>query len=100
MEERRWCIVGCHLAPDDNSKIESVVADIKVWPHGTKLLVAVDFNANLLEPEGDQRRENISAVLATEGLEDMLSHFLPRRRSWCRDGRMWSMIREEREVRS
>ena len=38
-------------------------------------------------------------AIATEGLEDMLEHFLPRRRSWCRDGRMWIMIREGREVR-
>ena len=35
-----------------------------------------------------------------EVLEDMLAHFLPRGRPWCRDGRMWSMIREGREVRS
>ena len=97
---RWWCIVGCYLAPDDTSTIDSVVARLKERPMGAELLVAGDFNANLAEPEGDQRGEDIAAAMATEGLEDMLSHFLPRRRSWCRDGRMWSMIREEREVRS
>ena len=35
-----------------------------------------------------------------EGLEDMLDHFLPLRRSWCHDRRMWSMVRAGREVRS
>ena len=41
----------------------------------------------------------ITAALATEGLEDMSAHFLSRRHPWCRDGRMWSMLREGREVR-
>ena len=69
-------------------------------PRGTKLLVAGDFNINLAEPEGDRRGENIAAAMAIEGLEDMSAHFLLGRRSWCRDGRTWSMIQEGREVRS
>ena len=51
-----------------------------------------DFNAKLPDPEGDQRREEIVAALATEFLEDMSVHFLPPQRSWCRYGRRWSMI--------
>ena len=97
--ERRWYIVGCYLAPNDTLTIESVVAALKEHPGGAKLLVAGDLNVNLAEPEGDQRGEDIAASMAKEGLEDMLAHFLPRRRSWCRDGRTWSMIREGREVR-
>ena len=69
-------------------------------PKGAKLLVAGDLNANLADPEGDRRGEHIAAALATEGLDDMLAHFLPRRRPWCWDRRTWSMIREGREVRS
>ena len=42
----------------------------------------------------------IVAAMATEGLEDMSEYFLPRWRSWCRDGRTWRMIWEGREVRS
>ena len=38
--------------------------------------------------------------MATERLEDMLEHFLPRWRSWLRDGRTWIMIQEGRDVRS
>ena len=34
-----------------------------------------------------------------EGLENMLAQFLPRRRPWCRDGRMWIMFQAGREVR-
>ena len=54
----------------------------------------------LSEPEGDRRGEDIVAALSTEGLEDMLVHFLPLRRSWCRDRRTWIVIRMGREVRS
>ena len=98
--ERRWYILGCYLAPDDTLTTESVVAALKKRLRGAKLLVTGDFNANLVEPEGDRRGEDIAEALATEGLEDMSAHFLPRRRPWCRDRRTWSMIREEREVRS
>ena len=63
-------------------------------------MVAGDFNVSLSEPEGDRRGEDIAAAMATEGLEDMSEHFLPRQRSWFRDERTWSMIREGMEVRS
>ena len=86
-EERRWYIVGCYLAPDDTSTIESVVAALKERPRGAKLLVVGYFNVNLAEPEGGRRGEDISAAMATEGLEYMSEHFLPRRCSWCQDGR-------------
>ena len=79
---RRWYIVGCYLAPNETSTIESVIAALKKRPMGDELLVAGDFNANLLEPEGDRRGEYIAAAMATEGLEDMLAHFLLQRRSW------------------
>ena len=97
---RRWYIVGCYLAHDDTSTIESVVAALKELPMGAELMVAGDFNANLAEQEGDRRGEDIAAAMTTEGLEDMSAHFLLRRRSWCRDRRTWSIIRERREVRS
>ena len=91
--EWRWYIVGHHLAPDDTLTIESVVVALKEHPRGAKLLLMGDFNVNLAEPEGDWRGEDIAAAIATEGLEYMSEHFLPRRHSWCRDGRTWSMIR-------
>ena len=96
MGERRWYIVGCYLAPEDTSMIESVLAALEERPRGAELLVAGDFNINLLEPEGDQRGDDIVMEMATEGLKDMPAHFLPRRRSWCQDGRTWSMIWEVR----
>ena len=90
----------CYLAPNGILMIESVVATLKERPRDAKLLVVGDFNVNLADPEGDRRGEDIAAAMATEGLEDMSVHFLPRRCSWCRDGRTWSMIREGRDVRS
>ena len=71
--------MGCYFAPDDSSTIESVVAALKERPRGSKLLVTGYFNANLTDPEGYRRGEDIAAALAKEGLEDMLAHFLPRR---------------------
>ena len=38
--------------------------------------------------------------MATVGLEDMTTHFLPHRKSWVQDGRTWFMLRQGREVRS
>ena len=69
-------------------------------PRGAKLLLTVNFNTKVSEPEGYQRGEEIAATLATEGLDDMSAHFLPCQRSWFWDGMMWSMIWEGREVRS
>ena len=59
-----------------------------------------DLKINLAAPEGDRREEDITATFATEGLEDMAPHLLPRQRRWCRDRRTWGMIRKGREVRS
>ena len=59
-------------------------------------MVAGDFNVNMSETEGEQRREAIVAAMVTEVLKDMSMHFFPFRQSWCRDGRTWSMIREGR----
>ena len=92
--------MGCYLDPDKTRTIESVVDALKERSRGAELLVTGDFNVKLSEPEGDRRREDIAAALATEGLEDMSAQFLPRRRSCFRDGRTWSMIRAGREVRS
>ena len=97
--EMRWYIVVCYLSPDNTSTIESVVTVLKEQPRGTELLVTGDSNAKLSEPEGDRRGEDIVVALATEVLEDMLTHFLPRRRSWCRNRRTWSMTQAGREVR-
>ena len=98
--ERQWYIIGCYLAPNYTLTIESVVAELKQRPQGGKLLVTGDLNVNLADPEGDQEKEEIAAALKTARLEDMLDHFLPQRRPWCRYRRMWSMLRVGKEMRS
>ena len=98
--ERRWYIIGCYIAPDYISMIESVVAALKERPWGSELLVTGDLNEKLDHPEGDRREEEITAALTAAGLEDMSAHFLPRRHPWCRDGRTWIMVKLGREVRS
>ena len=62
--------------------MERVVEAFKERPKGAELLVAGNMNANLAEPEGDRREEDITATLETEGIEDMAANFLPRRRCW------------------
>ena len=91
---RRWYIVGCYLAPNNTSTIERVVEALRESPKGAELLVAGDLNINSAAPEGDRREEDIAATFATEGLEDMAPHFLPRQRRWCRDRRTWGMLRK------
>ena len=98
--ERRWYIVGVYLAPDNTETMERVTKAIRSQPRRAELLVAGDFNADLETPEGDRRAEAIATSLATEGLEDMASHFLPRESRWCRDRRTWGILRKGREVRS
>ena len=46
------------------------------------------------------KAESIATDLATEGLEDMAQHFMPRGRRWCRDRRTWDMRRQGQMVRS
>ena len=59
-------------------------------------MVAGDLKVNLEDPEGDWKEKEIAEALTMEGLEDMLVHFLPRQRPWCRYGRTWRMVRAGR----
>ena len=58
--------MGCYTPPDDALIIEDIVAG--------------DFNADLDDPEEITRTEEITMALATSGLEDMITHLLPRRK--------------------
>ena len=97
---RRWYIVGVYLAPEDTTTMERVSEAIWSKPRGAELLVTGNFNVDLAAPEGGWRAENIATALATEGLEDLERHFLPRENRWCWDRRTWGRIRKGREVRS
>ena len=80
--------------------IESVVAALEERPRSAKLMKAGDLNVKLSDVEGDRREEEIVEALTTEGMGDMLTHFLPLRRPLCWDGRTWIMVQAGREVRS
>ena len=97
---RRWYILGVYFSPEDTTTMERVSEAIRSKPRGAELLVAGDFNIDLAAPEGDRRAEDIATALATEGLEDLARHLLPRETRWCRYRRTWGMIRKGREVRS
>ena len=49
---QRWYIVGYYLAPYDASIIEDVVSALRQRPCGGVMLVAGDFNADMVAPEG------------------------------------------------
>ena len=57
--------------------IEKAVKALRELPKGVELLVVGDLNINFAAPEGDRREEDIATTLVTEGLEDMVAHFLP-----------------------
>ena len=97
---QRWYIVGAYVAPEDEVTMETVVAAIGRKPPGAELMVAGDFNVDIMEPEGNRWAENIATDLATAGLEDMAQHFMPRRRLWNQDRRTWDMRRKGQVVRS
>ena len=59
--------------------IEDIVAAISGRLQGGELLVYGNFNVDLNNPEGTAHAEEISVELAAAGLEDMSTHFLPRR---------------------
>ena len=60
--------MGCYIAPDETSTIESVVSALKERPRGAKLLVPGDFNVKLSDTEDDRKGEDIAAALEKEGL--------------------------------
>ena len=92
--------MGFYLAPNNTSTIERVVKVLRDQPKGEELLMAGGLNINLAYPEGDRREEDIATKIATEGLEDMAPHFLPRQRQWCQYRRTWGLLWKGREVRS
>ena len=78
---QRWYIVGAYVSPKDEVTMETVVAAIERKPPGADLMVAGDFNVDIMEPKGNRRAENIATDLATAGVENMAHHFMPRRRA-------------------
>ena len=51
-------------------------------------------------PDSKKRNKAIAAAMATEVMEDMTEHLLPRKLPWKRDGWAWSIIYHGQEVRS
>ena len=66
--ERRWCIIGCYLAPNNTSTIESAVTALKERSRGSELIVSVDLNINMEDPDVDWREEEIAAALTATGI--------------------------------
>ena len=76
---RRWHVVGHYLTPCDASTLDSVVAVIGQRPRGAKLLIYGDLNTDLELLDGHKCNEAVVVEMNTEGLEDMMEHFLLRK---------------------
>ena len=90
--------MGCYIATRDASTIEGVAASIRDRYYEDKLLVSVNLNANLVDPEGTPQGEAIADELDSVGLIYMRLHFLPRRKPWLQDRCTWNMRRDGQEV--
>ena len=62
--------------------------------------MAGDLNTDLGDMECDMRGTEIAVAITEAGLEDMMAHFLPRKRKWGREWRTWSMVRGGKALRS
>ena len=87
-----WHVVGLYLALNDASTLECVMAAIGQSHRDMEILVAGEFNADMVSPYGKERNKTITAAMSIEGLEDTLEHFFPRHIHWKRYGRAWIMI--------
>ena len=68
IKERQWYIVGCYLAPGDNTMIQDVDAAMAEWLRGTELIVMGELNVDLKNTGGQERYEEIAAAVKTSGL--------------------------------
>ena len=87
MGNRRWFIVVYYLAPDAPPSIDHVVGAMGKLSRGDEIVVVGDFNAEISEMEGNIRDEVIAEAIEYAFLEDIYSHFFPRRIPWERDGK-------------
>ena len=76
-----------------------MVAELRDRPKGTALEVAGYLNTDLEDSEKNRRGKEIATAMTAAGVEYITAHFLPRRRRWGRERRMWSMVREGKVVR-
>ena len=76
--ERRCYIFVCYLVPCDGEIIWDVEAAVAERPRGTELIFAVDLIVDMERTGRRGQDEEIAATVATAGIDEILSHFLPR----------------------
>ena len=95
-----WFIVGCYLSHDNAATTNRIVMAIGHNPCGAEILVAGYINTNPTATEGNICGADIVVSIVTAGLEYMSTHFLSHYKTWERDGRMWYMLCQWREMQS
>jgi hypothetical protein len=87
----KWYVVGAYIPPADTVTLEHVSKALDDRPEGVDPILLGDLNANLADPV-QPREHEIAAVLASQGLEDMMGHFAATR---CyRAGYTWKQSRQ------
>ena len=57
-----------------------------------------NFNANLVDPEGTPRGQDIADEIAAEGIVDVVLHSLPSCNTWLQDMCTWRMRKDGQEI--
>jgi hypothetical protein len=94
--KRRYLCVEAYIPPGDTTTIDTVYEAIERSARNTLILLG-DLNADLMRPR-DYRANEVAAMTATFGLEDLMRSF--RQRISFRGHITWSMQRGARTVSS
>ena len=66
------------------------------YQDGVDPILVGDINVDLSQPEGRWRAEELTSMIAVEGLEYMVTYFRPQQGR--RDRQTWRMVRRHQEV--
>jgi hypothetical protein len=93
---QRSPLIGVYLPPSNLDDLPFLTTALDRFPNQTPILLG-DLNVNLADPIGDRNQE-VAALMAAYGLEDMLPNYLQRRS--FRHGTTWWQMRQGELIRS
>jgi hypothetical protein len=89
--KRQHPIIGAYIPPGDTTTL-AYISEASNHFQGKPIFLMGDINVDLQTTTPNNRDTEIMAFLSALGLEDMSTHFLPRKT--FRHGNTWSMERE------
>ena len=91
--QKRWFIISCYVLPGSADEAEHIVTVFGHCAYGVYPITVININVDLFQTKGRYHEKDIVEMVAVEVLNDMATHFRPRRGR--RDRRKWSMVRGE-----